>query len=458
MKHLLAFYLPFLLAASINAQNWVPMANGLLPSNRLIFSISPVGDQVVWATASENFNGEIPLSHAPYILRTSDGGAHWVAKEVEEAAGTISFKIVAVDSQTAIITTQDYNNGVGRALYKTTDGGEVWTNILTDVSAGVDLTRFNNGPNWLAHNRRSLSFSDDNGGSWQSGQMLDEYQSNEYQLLRSGTNMSSSIGDTLWNGTSAGRVIRFTNYGADHVFINTGLNTQSIMSVAFCNHLNGMLYHESPLNPSQFARTTDGGNTWENLGFPPSGGKWNLTAVPGTTGTFAAVNAISTPSEWKVAITQDHGATWTLDTFTRPTNCIAFTSPGTGWIGAGLITFPSYPAIFKYVGAPLVGLKQPDALSLNLSIAPHPISDVLTVQFESPTSASYQFSLFDAQGRLMTQKKTGRVYGMSGTIGHDEPAVRHVSSAGFEREGANKPNRFETIRVHRSSMIQSFHP
>ena len=46
---------------TLSAQNWTPMAAGLLPSNVVIFSISAVGDDVVWAVASgEYYQAPIP--------------------------------------------------------------------------------------------------------------------------------------------------------------------------------------------------------------------------------------------------------------------------------------------------------------------------------------------------------------------------------------------------------------
>ncbi|MDX1910985.1 MAG: hypothetical protein SFV22_05845, partial [Saprospiraceae bacterium] len=378
MKHLLFAFISWFALDGMHAQNWVPMAQGLLPSNRTVFAISAVGDQVLWATASQNFNDEIPLTHQPYILRTSDGGLHWVAKPVEEAAGTISFDIVALDSLTAVMTTQDYGNGTGRALYRTTDGGEVWERILFDISGGVDLTRFSDGAHWLAHNRQSLSLSSDNGNIWQPD-FLNGYTESEYQALYTGTNMSCSMGDTLWNGTSEGRVIRFTNFGDDYTFINTGLGDRYILSIAFTDHLNGLLIHEFNLNDVKIARSTDGGNTWIDLGTSPGAGTWNLTAIPGSPGAYAAINGIFTPSNWKIAISRDYGETWTTEGVNRPTNSILFTSPTTGWAGAGLITFPNYPAIFKYVGEPLVGVNHPDELIVEMNTSPNPVEEVLHV-------------------------------------------------------------------------------
>ena len=153
---------------ALSAQNWTPMAAGLLPDNTLIYSISAVGDNIVWAVASGAYSQPpIPASHRPQLLRTSNGGQTWTVLEIEEAQGAISFQIVAVDSLNAWITTQDYGaTATGRALYQTKDGGIEWTKRVTNGGAGVALNRFSDGEHWLAHNRQGTSKSANNGVSW----------------------------------------------------------------------------------------------------------------------------------------------------------------------------------------------------------------------------------------------------------------------------------------------------
>lgn len=81
---------------TISAQNWKPLAAGLLPTNYDVYGISAIGDKIVWAAASvDYFQGPIPNTHYPYILRSSDGGEHWTVKAVEEAAGTIASRFLS---------------------------------------------------------------------------------------------------------------------------------------------------------------------------------------------------------------------------------------------------------------------------------------------------------------------------------------------------------------------------
>ena len=388
--------------ATLSAQNWTPMAAGLLPNEVVIFSISAVGDQVAWAIASrEYYQPPVPVSHRPIILRTSDGGQTWVVKEIDEAAGAIVFTLVAEDSLTAWITTQDYGAGPGRSLFKTTDGGEVWVKKHTAGGCGVALNRFPDGQHWFAHNRQGTSRSANDGVNWTTNN-ISGYQSNEFQILYSGTNMSTSVGDTLWNGTSAGRIVRFTNYGQANTFLNTSFGSSStITSIAFQDHLNGLLYYSTGAGVPKIAKSTDGGANWTNLLQQPGPGGWNITTVPDAPGSYALVTNFNSTSG-KIAITKDFGASWAVETIGKPLNSITFTSPSSGWAGAGRISSSLHPAIFKYIGSPLVGVESPGETLAGFSISPNPVADILRFDFEGISEiGSVYVTLNDVSGHAV---------------------------------------------------------
>lgn len=385
------------------AQNWKPMAAGLLPNNFVVFSVSAVDDRVAWATASqEYFQGPIPNSHRIRVLRTSDGGQTWVVKEVEEAAGTISFQIVGVDSLTAWITTQDYGGGAGRALFQTADGGDVWTKKLTNTSAGVSLNRFPDGQHWLATNRQTTSRSADDGENW-TNSTFSGYFTNEYQGLYAGSNMASTVGDTLWHGTSqGGRIVRFTNFGQS-VGMLIGLGSSaSVTSVAFQDHLNGLAFYTQS-NQYKIAKTTDGGGTWAALPLAQQPGSlvWNIAAVPGAPGHYVLASA-STTTNGRVATTDDFGNSWSLEILGSSLNGVSFSSPKTGWVGAGKISSATQPAMFKYVGSPLIGTKSLGVPLPGFKVAPNPVSDFVRFDFDGFVSGEAVFAtVSDVAGRTV---------------------------------------------------------
>ncbi len=403
----------------LSAQNWTPMATGLLPDSVVIFSISAVGSDVVWAIASgEYYQAPIPVAHRPWVLRSADGGLTWKVADVKEAAGTISFQIVAEDSLTAWITTQDYGGGAGRALFKTVNGGATWTKILTNASCGVALYRYADGQHWLAHNRQSFSASTDNGANWTNGS-FSGYNTNEFQILYSSTNLSNTMGDTVWSGTSNGRMIRLTNYGQNVEFFNTPLGSSTtISSVAFQDHLNGLCFSRNISDNNRIARSTNGGASWTVLGQQPGTTTgWNIAAVPGAPGVYLLASNFNY-AIGKVALTTNFGESWSVQILNESLNAVQFTSPTSGWVGGGRILHSkTQPALFKYTGSPLVGVDSEPTMLGGFFVSPNPAADRLRFGFDGYAEAkTVRATLTDAQGRQVLVSETVRM-GML-DIGH----------------------------------------
>ncbi len=399
-------------ALPLHGQNWQPMAAGYLPPGFQVFSISALGDKIVWATASELiYFPPVPTNHRIRVLRSSDGGQTWALHQVEEAQGTVSYQIVALDSLTAWLTTQDLGSGPEKALYQTTDGGATWIKKNQDPGLGVGLTRFPDGQHWLAHNRNSISRSSDNALNWNSS-TITGYQANEYQIIEAGSNMAGVAGDTLWNGTSTGRIIRFTDFGESYAFLFTGLGSNTLIkSIAFQDHLNGLLFSEkNDYTNRRISRSTDGGTTWSQLpNQPDPDGIWNITAVPGLPGFYVLCShylvlpQLSTPAHGKIALTANSGDTWTIQEFNQPFNAVVFANPSTGWVGSGRILSADQPAILKYTGSPLVGTGGDPAPPQGFSVWPNPVTDRLYVQGNGALSGPIHFQLTDLSGKIVLE-------------------------------------------------------
>ena len=125
-KFLPVLAISLILCPCTYSQDWIPQAHDLLPEGYAVFSISVVSDQVVWLAASEKAVIEIyqpvPSDHVTLLLRTTDGGSNWEMIEVDEAMGTFSWEILALNADTAWITTQCYGSVAGNGLYKTMTG------------------------------------------------------------------------------------------------------------------------------------------------------------------------------------------------------------------------------------------------------------------------------------------------------------------------------------------------
>lgn len=353
-----AIFTLFLLSSGLLSftQNWIPMAAGYLPENHAIMSISGIEDHVIWAVACYDPTvTTFPVSARPVVIRSSNGGLTWVTHQIKDLPATLSFQIIAVDSLIALVSIQDYGTGPGRSIYKTVDGGERWTLVLNnDDSCGVGLHSFGDGQHWLAHNYYDSSRSSDGGITWQDRSIPGYTIGSELQVFNSGANMSAVAGDTLWNGTTSGRIVRFTDYGASSIMINTGLgSSNAIYSIAFENHLNGLLFYEGANGDRKIAKSTDGGGTWTVLPEQqqPPYAIWNIASIPGSPGHYALASWSPQPQDAGIiAITRDFGTTWTVDKVEGNTNSVLFTSPSTGWVGGGFIHSAAQPSLYKYVG------------------------------------------------------------------------------------------------------------
>ena len=394
---LLSFLTYVLLSNGLLAQSWLPQAQGVLPNNYGVFAISAVDENVVWAVSWDvtiGGGGNIPTDHSPIVIKTTNGGASWSVHEVKEAGGTISFDITAFDAQTAWITTQDYNNGTGRKLYKTSDGGATWIAKHTDVSAGIWI-RFFDENEGVCLNSGEKARTTDGGETWLNG-AVPFFASDEANLITSGTNTCEVVGDTIWFGTNKGRVFRSIDRGQSWEAFDTGLGNQAtVYSIAFKDSQNGLLIASTNFL-YRVARTTDGGASWESLPFLPFSHIHNLDYVPGTEGSFVAASAFTNPVS---AYTDDFGLTWTTITTDTYYSAVQFVSPRSGWIAKDQVTDDNTPALYKWQGDIFVGL--PTIETIDFQVTPNPTRNQVQLRLPADLPSIENIQLVDMQGRIV---------------------------------------------------------
>lgn len=102
--------------------------------------LDPKDPNTVWVGTGEN-NAQRSVSYGNGIYKSDDGGRTWrnMGLKESEHIGRIAFD--PRDSKVMYVAAQGplFSEGGERGLYKTTDGGETWTNILKDTRwAGVN--------------------------------------------------------------------------------------------------------------------------------------------------------------------------------------------------------------------------------------------------------------------------------------------------------------------------------
>lgn len=240
-------------------------------------AISVVNDQIIWTSGTQGT-----------FARTSNGGSTWEVGKVPDADKLEFRDVQGIDANTAILMSA--GEGANSRIYKTIDGGKNWALKYTNAEAQgfYDCMDF-----WDA--QRGLLFSDsingemlvmqtsDGGATWTRipPESLPKAQVNEGAFAASGTCVATRPNGVAFIGTGAtsikSRVLRTADYGktwqvADSPIISD-TPTAGITSVVMSNNQRGFIFggdFQKNEPPSQrFARTVDGGKSWDLGANPP---------------------------------------------------------------------------------------------------------------------------------------------------------------------------------------------
>jgi photosystem II stability/assembly factor-like uncharacterized protein len=233
MKKKLLILLFILVSIPFYAQWWEPQISGVNANLNDVYCIT---EDIV-----------VIVGDGGIILKTTDGGLHWVQKP----SGTTNFlkKVQFVNN------TIGYAVGDGGTLLKTTDGGESWTSITTGVTTGLS----------------GLS------------------------VLNESTFFISGYNGLIKRTNDGGATFIDQSYGQNYFFKTIQFLNENIGYACSYEHFGG--------DANAFIKTTDGGQTWalaldqntscfyflnENIGFLKDGNGLHKTSNGGTTVTDIA--------------------------------------------------------------------------------------------------------------------------------------------------------------------------
>jgi photosystem II stability/assembly factor-like uncharacterized protein len=291
--------------------------------------LSAVSSTTAWASGSLGT-----------VLRTTDRGATW---QQVGPPGTqdLQFRdIEAFDADHAVILS--IGSGGDSRIYVTADGGQTWalTFVNPDPNAFFDCMTFYNSRRGLALSDPpdGLHFrviaTDDGGLSWHvTGAQMPEALPGEFAFAASGQCITTDHGRRAWFGTGGAaqaRVFRSDDGGASWSVAATPLNsgpTAGIFALAFRDQQHGLAvggdFLAETASPDNFARTADGGASWNLLPAAPPEYRSGATWLDGHTALAVGPSGSD--------VSTDAGATWqrfddgSLDTVdcARPTACWA---------------------------------------------------------------------------------------------------------------------------------------
>ena len=332
-----------MLTTCVAQQNRKPRPPGLTPQNsgtkNGLIAVSAANSRVVWACGSKGT-----------FTVTTDGGNTWKAGVVP-GAETLQFRDVqAVSDQIAyLLSIGDHPTDF--RIYKTTDGGAIWTMQLQNQrpKAFYDCFAFWTPTRGIVHSDSVDGAFPDlltiDGKSWHDiSAKLPHALEGEGSFASSGTCVATQSEKNGWIATGnspTARVLATRDGGHTWNAYNTPLESApgaGAFTVAFRDAQNGILGGGS-LDPKHSdnaaaAISHDGGKTWTMTNPPPiTGAIYGLSYV--STGKHPdnlARTVVITANQGGAAWTPDEGATW----FKLPDVSgywgVAFADTQSGWL------------------------------------------------------------------------------------------------------------------------------
>lgn len=404
MKRILLFAVAGLLMMTANAQ-WIGQDAGFVKDTLGFYEISVPNKNTAWAVC---YDGKFGLNRGRFILdftRTTDGGATWTPGKMGNDH-TLQFSNISAISENEAWVAMNKRFTTGGGLYHTTDGGATWTKSspdeIFDENSFPNFVHFNTAGPGVADNK-GIAMGDPNGGYFEvyttmnSGKKWKRVPEADLPAALPGEfgwiSGYAAVGETIWFGTSAGRMYKTENFGKDWTVHTVDPTGKFVMEIAFNDDkLRGVAHLRNSFGQTFLYSTTDGGVTWTNLGQPANWKSSRITAVPGTNAFVST--AVNNPLFRGSAISYDNGVTWTeLERATSKAAC-RFYDASTGYAGGFFVTGPPRQGgifksqiVFEQAAAAdemitANAAMQPEMLSLKsdlLKVYPTPAKNVVTI-------------------------------------------------------------------------------
>jgi hypothetical protein len=394
MKKSLLFLL-FLTAWSANAQFWTEKSTGFTTATRGLSSISIVDATTVWAIATDGSSaGSTTVKE---VTRSTDGGNTWTASIISLGVGTAGLglgSISAVSATTAWISANPGTGGIG-GVWKTTNSGASYTKQTTAGFSAASFTNFvyfwdeNNG---IAQGDPESGYFEiwttTNGGTnWTrvpSANIPLPLSTTEYGY----TNNYAISGNTIWFGTSLGRLFRSTDKGLTWTVSQSPVtdfgSAAASGAYSFSSETEGLLVSST----GNIYTTSNGGTNYTQFSATDffTG---DIAYVPGTT--TAYVTTGTTGSSYSL----DNGLTWTTIDGIQHT-IVAFLNETVGFTG-GFTTSATVGGVSKYTGSVLVN---ETFEASKFAIYPNPTNNVLNIT-NSDNILLSEVTITDMNGRIV---------------------------------------------------------
>lgn len=404
---------------------WSPQASGFSSPSRGINHIVAVDNQTAWAVAYDGMNTSAYIQE---LTHTNNQGTTWTEAFVTGGnTGALGIgNACPINYDTCWISMFDYQGGFGadQGVYVTYNSGSTWTKqtgaAYTTGSFPNVVHFWDKNIGWAMGDPKGGYYENyrtwDGGNTWvrtaNTGNQLNPNVASEYGL----TNVYTVLGNTIWYGTTHGRIFRSLDTGSTWTVANTPWYTTAanptnngISKICFVDQNNGIATHyNSTTQLFQIAGTSDGGQTWTTIN--PSGPFFasDVCAVPGTN-MYVSVGA--RPSFHGSSMSNDGGMTWHLmeDTTVATVGmliqrtAVEFADATTGWSGSfnqDQVT----GGMYLWSGA-VVGINNNNSVSSSVKVYPNPAREILSLQLNGFDKNETEVKLYSITGSLVYESK-----------------------------------------------------
>ena len=366
-KNLLAAVAIFVMFTA-NAQ-WIPQNPGFTSDTVGFYEMSLPDKNTVWTVCYDGKGGLLSGNPTLSFTRTIDGGNTWIPGKVGSDRTLRFSNISAIDGQEAWVAMHKIGSFIpgfgygfdkgGGGIFHTTDGGISWEHTnpgeLFDNNSVPRFVHFKDKNHGIAMGDPNDGYfevylTNNRGKKWKRvrTESLPEPLANEKGWISG----YAVIGDTIWFGTTAGRMYKSMDFGHTWTVLTvTTLPSTEVNEIAFLDDGRTGIAHLR--NPNIFRTyvfsTTDGGLTWTNYFQPPNWKNSRVTAVPGTNA-FVSTSTHPNPLFTGSSVSYDAGQTWTHIDQTAQKAVCRFFDATTGYAGGFHVTgHPFYgdKGIFK---------------------------------------------------------------------------------------------------------------
>jgi len=358
---------------NLNVAEWITQNTAFATPQRGINYMSAVDSNIVWASAYDGSNQTGPC---PDFSRSIDGGTTWTPGAVTNSSGLASSMIFAVSADKAYIVMFRASGSSPQGIFVTEDGGTTWTRQSTaSFSNGSSFPNcvhfFNASEGWCMGDPINGVFeiytTTDGGNTWSqvSGSSIPDPAPGEFGIV----GYYSAVNDTIWFGTSAGRVYRSPDKGHTWTVSSVPALSGKYVKPTFRNGMHGLVQDKGNGTTGAICESFDGGQTWTPVTVTGPIYATDLSYVPGTENTWVSAGGTGYMGS---SYSFDGGHTWTDFIGTQGAQYMQMTwlNNHCGWAG-GVNVSATEGGAYKFIG--LLNVPLPAPLNLQATVTGHDV-------------------------------------------------------------------------------------